>query len=703
MPSKADHKPTGPICTRCGLPSRRHRVRDRSGYMQGWNAAHPRPNNRERIIGVDGEGQGRRLIGPVRQEEAQPRHVYNYLAAADEAGKVWSLGNQPRKQLGTATCLDFLLALPGRCLVFGFAFLYDLTKILSDLPDQKLYLLFHNEKRAYFAEGRVQYRAVKWQPKDCSEPYRLNYMNRRFTIKRGKDAVTVWDIFAFFQSKFTKACIDWKIGDGKTVAAMELMKDRRASFDAQSFAEIQAYCQMECLHLAQLGRQLLDAHDDAGFPLKEFYGAGSTAKALMSKYDVKSSIGDVPDGMKEPIACAFFGGRFENSVIGPVNRPVWNADINSAYPYAATFLPCLTHGRWKFCRKNLGSELERSRLALIEWSLPRLRESDFLNCSWGPLPVRKLDGTIAFPASAFSGWTWKEEFLAAQKLRPDVIALHAWVYNSDCNCQPFSFLPAVYLERLKLGKDAKGIVLKLGPNSIYGKMVQSVGWKPPFQCWVWGGNITSTCRAQLLDAIRLAASPASVLMLATDGVWSDVPISLPSPRDTGTSHATKALGGWDVKEYPRGVFAARPGIYFPLAPTDEDLQKVRARGLGRRVLYARHKEVVDAFAQGLPRVTVAGGQRFVGAKTGLRSYPGKGIVRSPDYGEWIDWSVDVSFDPRPKRSAILSQNRLQCWKRFEAPSVPYERALKTDEDKLLELALMIAEEQPHGEFEEVSE
>lgn len=708
MSTKPDHKPTGRVCTLCGRLSSKHRpARRRGEYMTRYNRANPPPPTNQRIVFVDGEGQGR------------DPHLYNYLAGADEFGQVWEVGSDPRKHLSTQECLDFFLDLPQRTLVFAYAFLYDLTKILKDLPDRKLYLLFHEQKRARLVDGTVVYIPVKWKG------YRINYMHRKFSVAKNGRRVGIWDIFAFFQSKFTKACQDWKVGDKLAITEMERMKERRSTFDAQSFEEIKTYCKSECAFGAALGRKLLDAHVDAGYPLKSYRGAGSTATALMTAHVVKDFITVIPDGMKEAVASAFFGGRFENSVIGPIRRPVWNADISSAYPYAATFLPCLLHGEWRCVKSSLQNEIERSRLALIQWSLPRLSGNSSASTSWGPLPVRKLDGTIAFPLAAVQGWTWKEEFLAAQRMRSDVIATSAWVFQSDCDHVPFSFLPAVYLERLRIGKDGPGIVLKLGPNSVYGKLVQSVGFNPPFQCWIWGGNITSTCRGQLLDAIRLCPSSGNVLMLATDGVWSDVPIGLPGPRDTGTflgmdkdTGTTKPLGGWEIKEYPRGVFAARPGIYFPLDPTEDDITKVRARGLGRKVLYERHASVLEAFESGASSVEVSGGQRFIGCKSGVR-HSAKGTVRDAKYGEWIDWTVKVSFDPRPKRAMVGDDNRLVAWGDpdyertvcrqlkiepgsyyFDVPSLPYSKAMRNDEEELIKLAQLIAEEQPNADYVE---
>jgi hypothetical protein len=438
--------------------------RDRKPYFRNREVNRVRPKPRQRIIGIDGEGVGR------------APHLYTYLAAVEEEGRSWSVEND--SGLTTEQALNFILSLPARTLVFGYAFVYDLTKICQGLPDKALYDLFHEERRALLIDGRVIYRPVKWRG------YKLNYMNRRFTVSLGTKHATIWDIFRFFATKFTGALKDWKIADETRLERMEFMKGKRAEFDKQSKGEIHAYCKEECDYLAKLGRKLIDAHDTAGLPLKHFYGAGSTASAFLERIDIKSKRGEIPDRMRVPIASAFFGGRFENSQIGPVNGPVFNYDISSAYPYHATLLPCLQHGIWSHTRDLAG--VRERQLALVHWSIPKIVG----NRDWGALPVRSKEGTIAFPLSAKGGWAWGREALAAVKLNPAVDFAEAWVYNTDCDCKPFADIPTYYRERLKLGKDAQGLVLKLGLNSIYGKLAQSRGLNPPYQSWVWAGNIT---------------------------------------------------------------------------------------------------------------------------------------------------------------------------------------------------------------------
>jgi len=666
------------LCEYCGFAVRLHRY-DRPGHVKRAKDSGNTIRPRDRIIGIDGEGKGRRP------------HRYTYLAATDESGKSWCVSSS--QGLSTQQCLELLLTLPTRCLCFGYAFLYDLTKICQDLPDRDLFDLFHEKQRERIVDGRVIYKRVPWNG------FKLDYSHRKFTVERGNRKTVIWDIFAFFQSKFTGALKSWQVADEAKLTRMERMKALRSEFDKQSDKEIEAYCNEECSYLARLGRKLIEAHDKAGLRLRAYHGAGSTASAFLAKINVKEHRGECPVGMRVPVACAFFGGRFENSRIGPVRQRVYNYDISSAYPYQAWRLPCLSCGRW---RHSSGHPEKPGRLTLVHWRAPFVRGS-----AWGALPVRlpknwnRLSkGSIVFPLSGAGGWVWWDEFQAARKLNPAIEGTEYWAYDTDCDHRPFADIPSVYRERVALGKDAQGIVLKLGLNSIYGKLAQSVGINPPFQSWIWAGNITGGCRAQCLGGITTALDPWNVLMIATDGLWSVERLKLPRPLDTGTFDLPKPLGGWEEKSYDRGVFCVRPGIYFPLEPTAEQMDAVRARGLGRKVVYEQWQRIVDGWEARVPEIRLGGVQRFIGAKTGF-GVNGRGEVRRrASYGEWILQAIKCSFSARPKRERRTG-HYLAPWRHVEVESIPYEKAF-TEDGIQMAIEEMIAEEQPNADYGDIA-
>jgi hypothetical protein len=152
-------------------------------------------------------------------------------------------------------------------------------------------------------------------------------------------------------------------------------------------------------------------------------------------------------------------------------------------------------------------------------------------------------------------------------------------------------------------------------------------------------------------------------MIATDGIFTKEKLELSAPKDTGTSATGKPLGGWEEKIFDRGIFVARPGVYFPLSPTEAELKTVRGRGVGKAVVLSCWQSIVDAWH----RVGIGGSfevtrvVRFCGAKSSITRFGPKpyyryrraaGETSSVRYGSWIERDVQMSFHPMPKRAGL---------------------------------------------------
>lgn len=709
---RIEHIPEGDPCKHCGMPASRHRVRTRK-----------QPSKEENIyVGIDGEGQGREV------------HKYLLLGASTKSGdRQWWI-YEPNG-LSTEQCLDFLLELPKNNLkAFSFSFGYDLTKILADIPNEILYLLFRPELRA-----RVGKDAIKGPRPVIWNGYKLNLQGTKFTIAKGDRYRVVWDIFKFFQSKFVSALKEWKVGNQELLDRMAHMKDKRADFDKEDPDAVRKYCLEECQCMAELAEKLVLAHEKCALRLKSFYGAGSSASAMLLKMGVRDKIKRAPKEMTGPVASAFFGGRFENSVIGRIEGTVYNYDISSAYPYQLCFLPCLLHGTWVHTTKREDISPDRCRTALVRYSMranPRISD-------WAPFPFRTPDGSICFPTESGGGWVWRDEYLAGERHWCDNVGfVEAWVYHCECDCQPFKDIPIYYNERCRIGKEGPGIVLKLGCNSVYGKLAQSVG-KGMFNSWIWAGLITSGCRAQLLDLIGLHENRANLLMVATDGIYTRERFDTPAfdkrypltgkerridrPRDTGTSSTGKPLGGWEEKVVDKGVFVARPGIYFPLNPTADEIKDVRGRGVGKGVVLENWQRIIESWERnGLSEpASVANVSRFCGAKSSIHrsGKPGKfvytradgtcdhGHVNArgcdvctehdiPSYGQWITRSVKLGFHPMPKREGINPDGLTLKLRELghDVMSMPYSKAIKSQDALVMEHVALELAEQPDADL-----
>lgn len=721
------------LCEQCGQRKIRHRQPDRR--KRSWAG---RKDTRDRTgrdqiewIGIDGEGQGR------------ADHKYVFLAASNESGtRRWSIENP--NGITSEQFLDFILQLPCEHVrIMSYSFNYDLTKGLQDLPNDKLYSLFRPELRRRI--GKEQMKGPiprRWNY------FTINMQGTKFWVRKtGMENRIVWDIWKFFQCKFVEALKSWKVGDVEELKRMAEMKDKRSEFDKLDMDQIKEYCFDECRKMASLSRKLFEAHTAAGLRLKNFYGAGSSGGAMLDKMDIKKKIVPTPKEMVLPVAQAFFGGRFENSVIGVVKQRVYNYDISSAYPYQLCLLPCLEHSRWELTDDH--DKMRKARQALVHYGLSNSRIRETRITSWAPFPFRDDKGSICYPRLSGGGWVWRDEFVAGERAFPYVEFREAWICNQTCDCQPFKKIPEYYMERCRIGKEGPGIVIKLGTNSCYGKLAQSVG-QAQYNSWIWAGMITSGCRAQILQMLSLHRKRSNLLMVATDGIFTLEDIKPPEPLDTGTSQATvdgelKPLGGWERKVIDKGVFIARPGVYFPLNPTPEEIKTIRGRGVGKSVILENWKAIVDAWeANGLHEyvgkgekddpchycgktfrlhntVAVSNVTRFCGAKTSISrsgrpghytykragegdslELPGfetKAHMR-PRYGQWITREVTMSFNPMPKRSGLNPDGKTLTLRDFpmDKESVAYKKATRSLEAKEMEAQRTQMMEQPDGDL-----
>lgn len=587
-----------------------------------------------RWVGIDGEGLGRLP------------HRYTLLAASDGEGRAEYVEAPHGKRLGTARCFDFLLSYGSRDVrLAGYYLSYDWTMILRELPNEAIYRLFRPELRALPEDEGGGFSRVAWRE------YRLHFLAGMMQIRRGDTRVTIWDIARFFQSSFVKAIELWKVGTPEQHRRIASMKEQRATFRAEDRERVRAYCLDECRLLATLAERLEDAHDKAGLRPKAWHGPGSTASAALSRAKVADFRAEPPREVRDFVARAFFGGRFEQSRIGRVEGAI-SHDIVSAYPFQALSLPCLRCAAWRHTSRE--SDLASARFAVV-----RAHVVDVGVRSWAPLPVRLASGSIVFPRGGATTYAWLDEYRAAKRGWRGVEFDQAWVLDVQCEHTPFSFVEGMFRARQAVGKDSgAGLAIKLGVNSVYGKVAQSIG-KPQFASRVWAGMITSGTRAQLLGLISAHRDERNVIAVATDGIYTTEEIDLPP-----WPMVDLPLGSWETKRIGAMTFV-RPGIYYS---HEEDASTVRARGLGRRIVAAQRDAISRAIERGDARALLGTQPAFGGARvTVYRTRAGE-LKRSRLYGEWHPMPARISLAPAPKRDNDWLPPMLS-----DVESLPYAR------------------------------
>jgi len=383
-----------------------------------------------------------------------------------------------------------------------------------------------------------------------------------------QSSFTLWDVWGFFQGKFIDNAIQY-LGD--TYSDMPLIikgKEQRSEFIPTDMPFIQQYCRAECIALVEMMLLFFSYVRKLDVKLSRFDGAGALAAAIYDRYETLSAMGDILPEIRRASCFAYSGGRSELLWPGHTNNPIYRYDINSAYVKGISQLPNFTRGQWVNYQREDNSDKEWWKCYIHKFAVFHIRWNNMDKkdgVTLYPFSVRTAGNNILFPPMGQT-WVWSHE-LAAYAENADAYGKHyfacaeVWVFEEeDITDKPFSFVETLYIQRQewKSAFIQAQLALKLGLNSLYGKMAQNVGGtdeRPPkYFNLEWAGAVTSYTRATIYRACMLA--PHDIIMIATDGIFSRVPLPLP---------ISNKLGEFEYTYYENGTFA-QAGVYWTKEP-----------------------------------------------------------------------------------------------------------------------------------------
>jgi hypothetical protein len=443
----------------------------------------------------------------------------------------------------------------------GFYLSYDFSHWIKQLPRGRAWSLLTTEGIATRARKNsnnntvpfpIRYgnwefdmlgmRRFKLRPLCCSESWKCNHKRQAWMYIN--DAGPFWQtslLSAIDPRRWPEPIVTQEEYDalieGKSRRAVALLDD-----------DMRFYNRLENQVLARLMERLAGGLVQMGVRLSkdQWHGPGQAAAEWMRQQQIvrrRASQADVT--MLEACRRSYLAGWFELFAHGRIPGDSFGYDLNSAYPYIMSTLPCLEHGKYN---KGKGTAPTRG-LVLIEGIVHGN------NPYIGAMLHRTPEATICRPQST-RGVFWLHELEASQRagLVRNWTVTRWWQYI-PCDCpSPLANLSRLYNFRQSIGKDtAAGKAAKLIYNSAYGKFAQSIG-SAPYGNWIYASLITSGCRVMILNAIATHPLGAGgCLMVATDGVFF-------SERHPGLPLSSK-LGDWDetIKE---DLFLFKPGFYW---------------------------------------------------------------------------------------------------------------------------------------------
>lgn len=458
--------------------------------------------------------------------------------------------------LSTEACFRFLCDVAhdnddGINVIYGGS--YDANMMIRDLPEGCLEEL-RSRNWTHWHGWRVEY--IPWK-----------YL--QITHKDTHKTCRLWDVIGFFQSSFITAIESWLGVDSKTI---NRGKARRGKFTEADLDFMAKYCREELEYLYALMQKLWECLDGAGIAIRRWDGAGSIAQTLLTMHNMGRHKGstDAQELHYYFARCAYAGGWFENFRPGDWQDKAYGYDINSAYPYAISLLP--RFGGLTVCPNKTHGRCDVGPYDLVEVDY----KAD-VTFPIHPYFHRGKDLAIGHPAEHI-GWHYGIEWLAAKqgiaqngyKVSRHKIREH-YVWEDD-GLRPFAWVADMFEARqfLKAQGDPREKVLKLGLNSLYGKLAQQRGWKegqniPKFHQLYWAGWVTAKCRSMVYGAMM--QKPDAIIAVETDGIISTEPLDLPLGN---------GLGEWDYKEYD-WITYVQSGLYF--AGRGDEQLKLRSRGI----------------------------------------------------------------------------------------------------------------------------
>lgn len=516
---------------------------------QGWR--NQKFENRE-FIAWDGEGWTQHLDECDHEKEGHctepcPHH-YCLFGSSKSAGIAGS-------SLSTRQCLEHILSV-GKDYPYGihigFAFSYDVNMILRDLPPKYIQRLKDNTFVHWYGY-RIEHIPKKW-----------------FTVSKGGNSVRIQDVFSFFACSFVKALKGWDVGTADEISAIEHGKDSRGDFKLSEIdTSIRPYWRKELELLVALGDKLRSILYSADLRITSWYGPGNVASFLYKKNGTARTMDQsIRPEVIDAAAYAYAGGRFEGFKAGQHDGPVYSADINSAYPAAMADLPNLSNGAWHYFPEwdpgmGVPSRIGLYRIFFVfnTGITKAARNSGF------PLPVfhRRNTGQVWYPEMSECWYHAPEAKLlfdiheeSQGKAFSHFEVKECWLYEDD-GSYPFEWVREMYATRARWKREGNPaqLALKLGINSLYGKLAQRIGHKdgkaPKWHQLEWAGMITSATRAKLYEAMKDDWN--HIIAVETDGIYSTKPFS------NLASGVGNNLGEWECSEYS-GIIFLQNGVYW---------------------------------------------------------------------------------------------------------------------------------------------
>lgn len=444
-----------------------------------------------------------------------------------------------------------------------------------------------------------------WEDNECHyEDYNIFYIPKKLlsiSKLRNKHQTKLYDIAQFYKGyNLDRAAKEFLGNDGKNkdISAEQIGESRKYYDD--NLEKIIEYSIKDAELTKALGLLTKEKFEkfnvDFSNPISP---ASLSGNFVFSKYFYPRSPEDLKLGKLHQIArSSFRGGFFQTFMRGYFDQPLWDLDLNSAYPSNMIKLPHWGNGTFVMVQDY--NELDSDfGWIFAEFDCEYIPYNTFRPISFSPDDLLKDDkkgmwataSRIIYPSGKRIQVITKLEYDWMKKHNFPVKFIGAvyWVQRDNKHISPFAWMKDFYYERLRIKKldFALQWSMKIFMNGLYGKTAQYRHGIGKLTNFFYASYITAMTRMQVAEVVF--NNKKSIVNIATDGLLSLKPLDV----ELGT-----ALGTWEQKEYEKGLVVGN-GI-LQLWSKDGSF-KTKARGITENMKWdmmqaiekEKHSDVIE--------------------------------------------------------------------------------------------------------------
>ena len=401
-----------------------------------------------------------------------------------------------------------------------------------------------------------------------------------------KGAIHLYDAAQYYENKSLESQAKKYLETGKLSDVSAKMIGRSYRYYKQNYTKIVEYCKRDAdltLKLAQLAMKNID---ELGFNSSNPISPASISRKYQRKRGFSKRL-DKTKGMElqaNAIAMlAYKGGVFATYQRGMFNQPLYDLDLNSAYPAVMIDLPDWRNGRFEVIKDKPEDYEYGWILCDIDTEYIPYQDKEHYTVheiyeGIGEYDMKYTAKKVIYPTGLRTsvitteeyrwlkengeyvewlgeGMGWVQEVFVKEEVQrfshmaepltasegSDAKLANERTYYEN----PFGWLKEMYEKRKVLkasGDAAMATTMKLLMNSLYGSCVQRKNGVGDLTNFCYGSYITARVRIQMFDVVK--KNPGVIVNIATDGLLSTRKLSLP---------ISDKLGEWEYNEYTKGL------------------------------------------------------------------------------------------------------------------------------------------------------